>query len=323
MFRLYALAFHGECRADEETQKHIHESPGSMTMPLVVLAIATCFLGFLGLPHLEMVHLPNFFHDFLAPVVAPAGYAASGGANIAAEAHHLHDSQVLGLMGIATVLGAIGSFVAFSMYKNGFSKRAVGFAEGESTKPIYEASLNKLWVDEIYEKIILEPFRKTCKVLFEAADRIVIDTFFVGGAAAVVDIGGRVVRWFQNGQVQRYLVVVVIGAAAIFWMATSPRAAFEYEIKEGTTAVVVLESGINGAAANGAVIEWDWTGDGKADATGPKVENDFAGPGRYEVTMRITDGVFSRTAEKTRVVVVEEVDDQAAPQGKANEGGNQ
>ncbi|MBT8494722.1 MAG: PKD domain-containing protein, partial [Deltaproteobacteria bacterium] len=250
-----------------------------------------------------------------------AQFAASGGATIAGEAHHLHDSQVLGLMGIATVLGAIGSFVAFAMYRKGFPKRAVAFAEGESTKLIYEASKNKLWVDEAYEKIIVEPFRKTCRVLFEAADRIVIDTFFVGGSAAVVDVGGRVVRWFQNGQVQRYLVVVVVGAAALFWAATKPAASFDYEIKEGTQAIVVLEAGVKGAAAKDATIEWDWTGDGKADAEGAKVEHDFAGPGRYKVTVRIVDGVFSRSAEKTRVIVVEDPNETDEGAEGAEEGG--
>ena len=50
MFRLLFLTFFGDCRADEHTQHHLHESPPSMTMPLIVLAVLSVVGGYVGLP---------------------------------------------------------------------------------------------------------------------------------------------------------------------------------------------------------------------------------------------------------------------------------
>jgi len=317
MFRLYALAFLGECRADAETKAHIHESPLSMTGPLAVLAIFTVFLGVLGLPH-GVVPLPNIFHEYLlGPVVAPASFVTGG-----EEAAHLGSLGTLSLMGIALVLGGLGAVWAMRLYRNGIPASVDRFTSSELGSELYRQSKNKLFVDEIYEKLFIAPFRKTCRVLFEAADRIIIDTFFVSGVAAVVDFGGKVLRWFQNGQVQRYMVLVVVGAGAVFFVAMSPEASFDYEVKDSS--VVVLEAKLEGAGAAGAKVEWDWTGDGKADATGDKVEHDFAGPGHYEVTVKITDGVFERESEHTGVVVIDvPAAADAPPSAAADEGGAQ
>src|SRR5262249_6497509 len=50
MFRLITLTFWGPSRLSPEAEHHVHESPRSMTWPLVILAVASCFAGFLGVP---------------------------------------------------------------------------------------------------------------------------------------------------------------------------------------------------------------------------------------------------------------------------------
>ena len=65
MFRLVFLTFHGECRADEETKHHIHESPSLMTVPLIVLGVLSVIGGFAGIP--EALWGGNHFHHWLAP----------------------------------------------------------------------------------------------------------------------------------------------------------------------------------------------------------------------------------------------------------------
>ena len=75
MFRLIYLTFHGQPRMSHEVEHHIHESPASMTMPLVVLAVMSLFAGFLGFPQslarLVGIHAEtNRFEAYLAPVFA-------------------------------------------------------------------------------------------------------------------------------------------------------------------------------------------------------------------------------------------------------------
>ena len=65
---------------------------------------------------------------------------------------------------------------------------------------------------------IVRPFKVVARGLFEIVDRFVVDTVAVNGSAFVVGIFGRVSRWFQNGNVQRYLVGVVVGGALVFFM---------------------------------------------------------------------------------------------------------
>ena len=87
MFRLYFVTFEGECRADAETQKHIHESPATMTMPLVALAVLAVVGGLVGIPHsisaLAGVDDINYFEHWLEPVIwEPGGTPSEHGVEL-------------------------------------------------------------------------------------------------------------------------------------------------------------------------------------------------------------------------------------------------
>jgi NADH-quinone oxidoreductase subunit L len=64
MFRLVFLTFHGEGRYTPETAKHIHESPSTMTLPLVILAVLSVVGGWVILPPCEALHIPNYIEHF-------------------------------------------------------------------------------------------------------------------------------------------------------------------------------------------------------------------------------------------------------------------
>ena len=68
MFRLMYLTFHGQPRMSHEVEHHIHESPKSMTVPLIILAFCSIFAGFLGWPH--SLGGTDRFEKFLEPVFA-------------------------------------------------------------------------------------------------------------------------------------------------------------------------------------------------------------------------------------------------------------
>ncbi len=290
MFRLYFLVFSGECRADAETQSHIHESPGSMTFPLIVLAGFTLILGYIGLPHLELLpHLPGQISSWLKPAIVEELGAA-----------HVSDATTLVLIGVALMMGTIGIVLAYSFYKDGPSTKVQRWVAGNSAfAGLYRASQRKLWVDETYEVGIIRPFRWLARASFDFVDRFVIDLIFVNGSAFVVDSVGRGARWVQNGQVQRYLVGILLGAAVILFFAFRPSASFDY-VELGGNRVLFIGSAGDGPAQAGAEITWDLDSDGDLDATGDSPVFQYTSEGKHKVTMTAREGVFggSRTITK-------------------------
>jgi NADH-quinone oxidoreductase subunit L len=266
MWRLYFLVFSGNERS--ETAKHAHESPRTMTMPLVVLAFFATVAGFIGLPHLEKLHVPSIMHglsSWLAPSVTPNWYMPKV-AEAVPIAGHSTDTVTLVLMGVALTIGVVGIAIAYALYGRGPSPKVDKLVDGP-LHGAYEASKHKLWFDEIYDVIIVRPFRVVARGLFEVVDRFIIDTVAVNGTAFVVGLFGRLSRWFQNGQVQRYLAGVVIGAALVFFISDCGRKPeFSYKLV-GSEYEFHAEPGA-GIGGNNAQLRWDLDGNGVPDLDG-------------------------------------------------------
>jgi NADH-quinone oxidoreductase subunit L len=319
MSRLYFLVFRGENRADEETRAHIHESPPTMTAPLIVLAAFTVVLGFIGLPHVSA--LPHRLQNILGQWL-DASLVNFDRATVAGSIRELHFSDVglYGLMGGALAIGIIGIAAAAALYARGPSPIVERFTMGAGAE-LYRIVKNKFFVDELYDKIILRPFRAVSQVIFEVIDRFLIDFVIVDGSAFVADLFGRVIRWFQNGQVQRYMVGLVVGGALILFLATRSQADFEWWQSEPLTVQFEPDVG-DGPGSDGATAEFDFDGDGRTDWTGvwkrgePALSTSwtFSRAGRHQVTMWLTDAVFEKRGEVVKTVVVDpEKSEGAAP----------
>jgi NADH-quinone oxidoreductase subunit L len=263
MWRLYYLVFAGEARSG--AAQKAHESPPSMTGPLIILAAFATFAGFIGLPHVEHPELPGFTHAltrWLEPSVTHEWYA-TGLPGVQAIAGHASDSTTFLLMGLALAVGVAGIAGAWLLYGRGPSRTVNRLVAGP-LGPIYEASKHKLWFDEAYDWVFVRPFKIVARGLFEIADRFVIDTIAVNGAAFVIGIFSRISRWFQNGNVQRYLVGVVVGGALVFLMTDCRhKATFHYKMVGNQLQLHADPgAGIEGARAR---ITWDLDGDGQKD----------------------------------------------------------
>jgi hypothetical protein len=178
---------------------------------------------------------------------------------------------------------------------------------------LYRIVKNKFYVDEIYDRIIVRPFRAASQAIFEVIDRFLIDWIIVDGSAFVVDLFGRLARWFQNGQVQRYMVGLVVGGALIFYFATRTQADFEW--RQTAPLTVEFEADVGrGPGSNGATAEFDFDGDSRPDWKGVWKQGDpplrttwtFARPGQQEITLWVTDKVFDEAGQVTRTVEVTE-----------------
>jgi NADH-quinone oxidoreductase subunit L len=155
MFRLIYLTFYSKPRMSHEVEHHIHESPASMTMPLVVLAVMSLFAGFLGWPH--SLGGSDRFARFLDPVFArgeahvlveagKAGQLAAG----EKEEEHTSPTEYL-LMFLSVAAAGVGWFMAGRSYANADK----GFVEpiAAASPPVYNTLLNKYYVDEGYDYI--------------------------------------------------------------------------------------------------------------------------------------------------------------------------
>jgi NADH-quinone oxidoreductase subunit L len=289
MWRLYFLVFWGECRADAETQKHIHESPASMTGPLVVLAVGSCGLGFLGLPH---IGLPNFMASWLGMTIETWGALP--------PAHHLPTLSTVGVMAAGLVAGILGIAFAYHYYSTGPDKvRSVVASLGGFYKVVY----NKFYVDEFFELVLVRPFRFVANISYQFIDRVVIDLVLVNGTAFVADVFGRLLRFIQNGDVQRYMTATVLGLfAMLWWTDCDPKVGFK---SSGTAAEMKFVADYKpGPNFKNPEVAWDFTGDGNPDATGKEAAWHFDKPGKYKVTMWVGDTVYKHAHKVTRQVEV-------------------
>ncbi len=211
MFRLIFLTFHGKQRYDEH-HVHVHESPSSMVVPLMILAVLSIVGGWLAAP--AMLNMgPDYFAKFLQPVFG--GVEAVG---VEAEAHSLE----LWLAGVAVMTAFIGFLVALWLYVKR-PEKAEGLAK--SLRRAYIILLNKYYVDELYAALIVKPLLwVSTNVLWKAADVAGIDGTVNAIADGTTAIGDRV-RRTQSGNTRSYAVWVVVGALVViavifFWPTT-------------------------------------------------------------------------------------------------------
>jgi NADH-quinone oxidoreductase subunit L len=193
MFRLFFVSFTGKFRGTESQASHLHESPAAMTIPLVILAILSIVGGFVGMPEI-FVKSGDRISEFLAPVI-PHG-----------ETHHISPSTEYILMGLSSALMVVMIIAAWVVYRNYVPKENTGLAR------VLE---NKWYVDELYEKIIVNPLHRVAGFFNQVFDRLVIDGL-VNGVGRIVQYSSRQLRLLQSGQVGSYVLLMVLSMLLIF-----------------------------------------------------------------------------------------------------------
>lgn len=197
MFRLFFLTFSGTPRASEEVVHHIHESPKSMTVPLMILAALSAIGGFMGIP--EVFGAEHALNNFLDPVFA-------GSKALAGEHHHLSPSTELILMGIIVAFTLVMIFIAYSLYVR---NQKVPAAEGVSLNAFHKLIYHKYYIDELYERIIVRPLITLSKVFETVVERLFIDKI-VNGTGWIITWGSKSLRLVQTGNTGFYILAMVI-----------------------------------------------------------------------------------------------------------------
>jgi NADH-quinone oxidoreductase subunit L len=170
MFRLITLTFWSPSRLSHDADHHVHESPKTMTVPLVILAICSCLAGFLGVPKALMG--TNRFEKFLEPVFENHMVTAVAHGSLPAVSEHAgavaetkattaetapkpegeeEKTQAIEylLMGLSVSVGILGYFLA----KAAYGKAGKDYREPINVvaPPVYATLLNKYYVDELYD----------------------------------------------------------------------------------------------------------------------------------------------------------------------------
>ena len=197
MFRLFYLTFYGEFRGTKEQQHHLHESPKSITIPLIVLAVLSVIGGFFGLP--EVFHMPHLLGNFLEPVFADA--------DIRMLPHELSHAAEWSLMGVAILSAVISIYVAYNKY---VKNKEIPAPENSKLKPAHKLVYNKYFVDEFYTSVFTKPLNWFSKQFHALLEIQVIDGFvnFIG---RTVIWSSGVVRYAQTGSTGFYIFAMVIG----------------------------------------------------------------------------------------------------------------
>jgi len=215
MFRLYFLTFTGKPR-DKHAYEHAHESPKSMTVPLMILAFLSIFAGWVGIPWLNKGYSSFVYYGAV---------------------HHVDPNFILMLISLIVASSGIG--LAYIIYvKKAISAEAIG----KAFKPIYTFLYNKWYFDELYMATVINPTYRFMEFLFKF-DQLVIDgivngfgkatlftswiherfdTYVVDGAVNGTGYAsmffGRHIRKIQTGQLQTYALFVFLGVVVFMFI---------------------------------------------------------------------------------------------------------
>jgi len=209
------MTFSGKPR-DQHAYDHAHESPKTMTVPLMILAVLAVCAGWWGIPWLK------------------AGYASFV---YFGHPHHADPNVLLMLFSLVVASSGIG--LAYLMYY----KKSISYeAMGARFKGIYTLLLNKYYFDELYMATIIKPVYRLMEVMFTFDQKVIdgmvngaakvtmiwvwlmekFDIYIVDGAvngAGYISMAfGKIIRRTQTGQLQTYALVIFIGAVVLIFV---------------------------------------------------------------------------------------------------------
>lgn len=203
MFRMLFLTFYGKFRGTHEQEHHLHESPSSITIPLIILAILSIVGGFINIP--EVLKGGHWLENFLAPVFEKSTLLEK------ADKNDLSVSTEWVLMGVSVAVAFFSLIWAYGKYVR---KAQLPAADTEELPAFTSLSYNKFYIDEIYDMLIRKPLDALSVFFYKVIDQLGIDGFVNGLGKGSLE-ASKDLRLLQSGNVGFYIFVMVIGIVAI------------------------------------------------------------------------------------------------------------
>jgi NADH-quinone oxidoreductase subunit L len=217
------MTFFGKSRVDHEAEHHLHESPSSMTVPLMILAFLSVIGGWIGWP--ASLGGSDHFSKFLEPVMAKPPEGAAEAVSGALTEY--------GLMALSVAIACFGIWLAYRWY----IQQPEVPEKIEARFPfLYKLLYNKYYVDQIYDALFVNRMKDLALTL-GAFDLTFINGLGVDGSGwltrvtssisgvwdswivdGLVNLAARIVwvfswpvRMLQTGRVARYALWMLVG----------------------------------------------------------------------------------------------------------------
>jgi NADH-quinone oxidoreductase subunit L len=197
MFRLYYLTFHGNFRGTHDQEHHLHESPSSMTVPLVVLSILSIVGGLIGLPHAIGHDLGLHWHwldHYLADTLIMPNSL-------------MHSGTEIMLMFLATAIAIGAIYYAWRIYKQ---QGQLALEDKAIKNPTHLLLAAKYRFDEIYSTLIQKPLDALSHFFNSIFEHKIIDGV-IEGIVLGVQSTGDVLRKVHSGKLYMYILITVFG----------------------------------------------------------------------------------------------------------------
>jgi len=223
MTRMMVMTFHGTNRTGEEESHHLHEAPAVMWVPLAVLAVLAVFGGWVNVPEAisgsflgfgGALPMSEWLHHWLEPVTATAHELQLEHLGEMAEAAPFGGGEVLWAVlstvaALAVVLGAVQLVRRQTVRVPAEDAAPTGFAK---------VLANKYYVDELYDRIVVQPILALSRFCWKVIDATIID-----GVVNLVGLLAKGFGWgitmFQSGSVNTYAFILTIGVLIILGVA--------------------------------------------------------------------------------------------------------
>jgi NADH-quinone oxidoreductase subunit L len=220
MTRMMVMTFHGQNRTGEGEKGHLHEAPAVMWVPLAVLAVLSVFGGWINVPEalraswvggLGLLPMSEWLHHWLEPVTAAAHHVQEQNLGELAHAAPFGGGEVLWAT-VSTVAAAIVVVASIALVGR---QRVVPVAEDRTELTgLSKLLFNKYYVDELYDRLIVQPVVRFSRFCWKVVDTLVIDGV-VNAVGWVAKALGWGVSMFQTGTVNTYAFILTVGVLFI------------------------------------------------------------------------------------------------------------
>ncbi|MEM7417364.1 MAG: NADH-quinone oxidoreductase subunit L [Gemmatimonadota bacterium] len=216
MTRMMVMTFHGTNRTGEKEKEALHEAPGVMLVPLVVLAVLSVFGGWVNVPEAlaqgwaglgGILPMGEWLHHWLEPITAQAHHVQEEHLGAYSYYSPLGGGEAL-WAGISTA-AALAVVIASAVLISG---REFVAAKDDTTEltGISKILYNKYYVDEFYDRVIVQPIIRISRFCWKVIDALIIDGV-VNAVGWVAKLAGWIVSMFQTGAVNTYAFILTVG----------------------------------------------------------------------------------------------------------------
>jgi NADH-quinone oxidoreductase subunit L len=210
--RWLVMVFHGQNRTGEKARGYLHEAAPVMVGALVALAVGSVVTGWVNIPE-ALPLLPEFtwLHQFLHPSFQAAEHIIVEHVGEAAHVSAIGGGEGMWAL-ISTAAAIVVVLLVFQALKG---KKYLPVGEAKEPAGIWSLLYHKYYIDELYDLVIVRPFKWLCVFSWRVIDQGLIDGAMVNGVAYTTRFGGWVISRFQTGYVGTYVLIIVVGVLII------------------------------------------------------------------------------------------------------------